>query len=104
MYALTGVRPMFVHYSAGAVPQPARVLLRSLDAVDTDPRVQEDLRRLRVCYVYANTTTVTARRHLARGFADLDAARSLQLVARAGPAAAYRVLVPGTPCAPEAEG
>jgi len=99
LYALHDAPVLFRHYSPGAVTPPAALLLERLDDVDTDAGVQQALRDLRVCYVYASDTPVQDLQPLAPGFADLERAASLQPVARQGGAAAYRVLVPGTPCA-----
>ncbi len=99
LFALHDVPVLFRHYSPGAVTPPAALLLERLDDVDTDAGVQQALRDLRVCYVYASDTPVQDLQPLAPGFADLERAASLQVVARQGGAAAYRVLVPGTPCA-----
>ena len=99
LYALTGVRPVFTHYDAGRPTPQTALLLASLDDVDDDPAVRRALRDLRVCYVYANEGSVSSAHPRAPGFTDLDAAASLELVARQGRASAYRVLVPGAPCA-----
>ncbi|WP_194903928.1 DUF6541 family protein [Quadrisphaera sp. INWT6] len=99
LYALHDLPVLFRHYSPGAVTPPAALLLERLDDVDTDAGVQQALRDLRVCYVYASDTPVQDLQPLAPGFADLEGAELLQPVARQGGAAAYRVLVPGTPCA-----
>ena len=99
LYALTGVRPVFTHYDAGRLTPQTALLLRSLSDVDGDPAVQRALRDLGVCYVYANEGSVSGAHPRAEGFSGLDAAASLELVARQGAASAYRVLVPGTPCA-----
>jgi hypothetical protein len=99
LYALHDLPVLFRHYSPGDVTPPAALLLERLDDVDTDAGVQQALRDLRVCYVYASDTPVQDLQPLAPGFADLEDAASLQPVARQGGAAAYRVLVPGTPCA-----
>lgn len=100
LYALHGVPVLFRHHSAGPVTPDGRLLLDRLDEVDDDAAVQQALRDLRICYVYASDVPVEDSQPLATGFTDLDGARLLQPVARSGGAAAYRVLVPGTPCAP----
>ncbi|MBC3762892.1 DUF6541 family protein [Quadrisphaera oryzae] len=100
LYALHGVPVLFRHYAPGPLTPDAQLLLARLDDVDTDAGVQQALRDLRVCYVYTGGEAVYASMRLAPGFTDLDRAASLEPVARAGTASAYRVLVPGTPCAP----
>jgi D-galactosaminyltransferase len=99
MYALDGLRPMFVHYNPGPLTPPVQLLLARLDHVDDDPAVQQALRDLKVCVVYDNDRTVAAWTPKAAGFAHLDGVASLQLLERRGSASSYRVLVPGTPCA-----
>ncbi|MGQ7295001.1 DUF6541 family protein [Quadrisphaera sp. KR29] len=100
LYSLHDVPVLFRHYAPGRLTPDAQLLLARLDDVDTDARVQQALRDLRVCYVYTGGRPVYASMELAPGFTGLGAAGLLEPVASAGSAAAYRVLVPGTPCAP----
>ncbi|WP_180357672.1 DUF6541 family protein [Streptomyces sp. NP160] len=100
LYSLHDLPVLFRHYAPGPLTPDAQLLLARLDDVDTDPDVQRALRDLRVCYVYAGGEPVYASMQPAPGFTDLDLTASLEPVARAGTASAYRVLVPGTPCAP----
>ncbi|PWJ53027.1 hypothetical protein SAMN06264364_11544 [Quadrisphaera granulorum] len=100
LYARHDVPVLFRHYSAGPLTPPAQLLLQSLRDVDTDADVRQALRDLRVCYVYSSGVSVYDSSAPAPGFTDLDGVAALEPVARAGSAAAYRVLVPGTPCAP----
>ncbi|TXR58046.1 DUF6541 family protein [Quadrisphaera setariae] len=100
LYSLHDLPVLFRHYAPGPLTPDAQLLLSRLDDVDTDPGVQQALRDLRVCYVYSGGRPVYASMRLAPGFTDLDLAASLEPVARSGSASAYRVLVPGTPCAP----
>lgn len=100
LYSLHDVPVLFRHYAPGPLTPDAQLLLARLDDVDTDAGVQQALRELRVCYVYSGGQPVYASMQRAPGFTDLDLAASLEPVARAGTASAYRVLVPGTPCAP----
>ncbi len=98
LYATTGALPLFTHYDARRPDGAAALLLERLDAVDTDPAVRAALAQLRVCYVYRNDAVVSRRQRQAPGFAALDGAASLRLVARAGTASAYRVEPPVPGC------
>lgn len=100
LYSLHDLPVLFRHYAPGPLTPDAQLLLSRLDDVDTDGGVQQALRDLRVCYVYSGGRPVYASMRLAPGFTDLDQTASLEPVARSGSASAYRVLVPGTPCAP----
>lgn len=98
MYALTGVRPLFIHYNAVTPRRDLLLLLEMFNQLDTNREVQEIVRQIGVCYVYSNDRTVAAWTMHNPGLRDLGSVENLRQVASIGAATVYAVTLPGTRC------
>ncbi len=91
MYAVAGVRPMFVHYELGPLSPDQTLLLRSLNQLDTNPAVRAAVHRLGIRFVYAGDRAIYPWTSLSPGFLNLDKVTALRPVFSDGGATVYRV-------------
>jgi hypothetical protein len=91
MYAVAGVRPMFVHYALGPLSPDQSLLLRSLNQFDTNPAVRAAVHRLGIRFVFADDRAIYPWTSLSPGFLNLDKVTALHPVFSNSGATVYRV-------------
>jgi hypothetical protein len=100
IWAIDGVQPLFGSSSAGRPDDGSdrAVVLQRLNQLDTDPRVQEAVRNLRISYVFVSQGWVVPGKTTARGLQGLDDVAALHAVYRAPTVQIYQVRdVPALP-------
>ena len=93
IWAVEGVQPLFASSSAGRPDDGSdrAVILQRLNKLDTDPRVQEAVRNLRISYVFVSQGWVVPNKTTAKGLQRLDNVAALDAVYRAPTVQIYQV-------------